>query len=96
MRRGDVTVIKDFNRTGPTDYRAREPCFGKQLFEYSLPPFSTVDSKVVQEELEGLFLSLMVEKQYWIQSGLALSPLMGTCTQYSLGLTMPSCSHLCA
>ena len=25
-----------------------------------------------------------VEKQYWIQSGLALSPLMGTCTQYSL------------
>ena len=25
-----------------------------------------------------------VEKQYWIQSGLALSPLMATCTQYSL------------
>ena len=26
----------------------------------------------------------MVEKQYWLQSGLALSPLMATCTQYSL------------
>ena len=25
-----------------------------------------------------------IEKQYWIQSGLALSPLMATCTQYSL------------
>ena len=25
-----------------------------------------------------------VEKQYWIQSGLALSPLMATCTQYSI------------
>ena len=25
-----------------------------------------------------------IEKQYWIQSGLALSPLMATCTQYAL------------
>ena len=29
-----------------------------------------------------------VEKQYWIQSGLALSPLMATCTQYSLDLCL--------
>ena len=51
------------------------------------------------EELERLFFSLMrgflqrtlserdltpVEKRYWIQSGLALSPLMATCTQYSI------------
>ncbi len=50
------------------------------------------------EVLEGLFLTQMgeflqrilseqdltsVEKQYWIQSGLALSPLMATCTQHS-------------
>ena len=50
------------------------------------------------EVLEGLFLTRMgeflqrtlserdvkpVEKQYWVQSGLALSPLMATCTQYS-------------
>ena len=48
--------------------------------------------------LEGLFLTRLgeflqrtlgendltpVEKQYWIQSGLALSPLMATCTQHS-------------
>ncbi len=49
--------------------------------------------------LEGLFFTRMgeflqrtlgeqdltpVEKQYWIQSGLALSPLMATCTQHAL------------
>ena len=51
------------------------------------------------EKLEELFFAWMgefltrtlgerdltpVEKQYWIQSGLTLSPLMATCTQYSL------------
>ena len=51
------------------------------------------------DDLERLFLARMseflqrilgvnnltpVEKQYWIQSGLALSPLMATCTQHSL------------
>ena len=51
------------------------------------------------EQLEELFFARMgefltrtlgegeltpVEKQYWIQSGLALLPLMATCTQYSL------------
>ena len=57
------------------------------------------------EDLEGLFLSLMgdflqrtlterdltpVEKQYWIQSGLALSPLIATCTQYSIDFCLAS------
>ena len=44
------------------------------------------------KQLEDLFFARTlgefdltpIEKQYWIQSGLALSPLMATCTQYSL------------
>ena len=55
---------------------------------------SSASEKVVQEFLKLLtsFLHRTLsstdlnpqEKQQWIQSGLALSPLVGTCTQYSV------------